>query len=401
MAADFDVIIPQYSQLEEMNKHLKSAAASLNLISADQRAVVTKDPAELAALIRDGELEEVMDYGDQMVDTWTDTSPTTEVEYDNPWNFCHLEDGELEDGETIPVADFQMHYTTPAGIPFDPPEAIFESDSALAAGTYNFTVANDSWGGNNGKTIQFTLPSALPAGYQIRKSAAYDALITSGTLDVYESGASLTKLYSMTPSEGSSGTSLGTTNGSGDLNHWHRVALGYNRWKYSFLRQWLNSDGDKGEYWEAQNKWDVIPAQANNYDGFMKGLTDTLKAHIRPCKVVTIANNIDSNAEDVTYDKIFLPSLEQLYVSPQKSGEGDYWEYYKRLLGASSPVARSTTYARLISTALNAKSSAQTVFQRSAGMSGANGVWCVTSSGYVTPTNAHGAYRCRPCLRLG
>lgn len=397
-------------QLDTLNGHMADLISKINhqnaafdVMVADKRAEMLTDVAALAELIQHGELLEVMDYGDQATLEWIDHSPATPTTYQAEFDFTHLETVELEDGEQIPVANFQMHYTLPYGFAFDAAEAIFESDAVLPAGTYHFTVANDSWGGNNGKTYQFVLPEDLPAGYQIRKSVGYNVLLTNGTLDVYESGASLTKLYSMTPSEGSGGTDLGITDGSGNLNHWHRVALGYNRWKTSALRQQLNADAAKGAWWTAQNKWDVKPAAADTTAGFLYGLSDDVKAHIKATKIVTARNNIDgSNLDpDVTYDKVFIPSLEQMYIQPQKAGEGEFWEYYKRLLGVTSPVARSQTYPRLISYAINSKTSAQYVWLRSATVSYASNEWNVYTSGFVISNGASHTLRSRPCLRIG
>ena len=398
------------TQLDTLNGHMAELINKINhqnaafdMMVADKRAEMLTDAAELAALIQHGELLEVMDYGDQATFEWVDHSPSTPTTYQAEFDLTHLETAVLEDQEQVPVGVFQMHYTLPYGLAFDAAEAIFESDAVLPAGTYHFTVANDSWGGNNGKTYQFVLPEDLPAGYQIRKSVGYNVLLTNGTLDVYESGASLTKLYSMTPSEGSGGTDLGITNGSGDLNHWHRVALGYNRWKTSALRQQLNADAAKGAWWTPQNKWDVKPSAADTTAGFLYGLPASVKAHLKAAKVVTARNNIDGTDldPDITYDKVFIPALEQMYIQAQKTGEGEYWEYYKRLLGATSPVARSQTYPRLISYAINSKTSAQYVWLRSASVSNANYEWHVHTSGYVYGTHANYTYRIRPCLRIG
>ena len=390
------------AKLDALNHLEAHRNAALDLIAADKKATIASDIGLIVTLIQAGEYHEEMDYGDQIALPWTDTNG---AEYTPEMDFCHLEDGELEDGEIIPTAVHEWHWTTPAGMPFDASEAIIEPEgAALPAGTYHFLVANDSWGGNNGKYIQFTLPQELPVGAQIRKSAAYNALITSGTLDVYADGASHEKLYSMTPTEGQGGTFLGTSDGSGDVNHWHRVALGYNRWAKSALRQQLNSVAKKGEWWTSQNRWDVAPVQADTVDGFLSGYAADVIEHFRPCKVVTQVNNIDGGGTDITYDRVFIKSLEQAYIVPQAPAgvEGAYWEYYKRLLGRTEPAQRQQTYARLIKYAINAKTTAQSVFSRSAKLGNANGVWYVAyTSGYVNSGDAYSAYRCAPAVRIG
>ena len=114
---------------------------------------------------------------------------------------------------------------------------------------------------------------------------------------------------------------------------------------------------------------------------------------------MTVACNADSNVEDVTYDRVFLSSLEQMYCVPQFSGkEGSYWEYYKRLTGRTEPMSTSVTYPRLIKYALNAPTSAQLCWRRSAYRYSAFSAWFVTSSGYVGADYAYSAYRCAPSV---
>lgn len=229
--------------------------------------------------------------------------------------------------------------------------------------------------------------------------------MTSGTLDIYESGASLTKLYSVTPTEGSGGTDLGATDGTGDLNHWHRAALGHNRWKTSNLRQWLNSTGEKGAWWSAQEKWDVAPAQSVAYDGFLRGIPAEVLQYCKVTKVQTICNSvIDGGAVDITYDRVFLASLEQMYAYavPQVAGvEGDYWEYYKRLLGRTTPAPVFRSYARLIKYALDAQTSASPCWTRSAFHNYGCVAWIVYANGGLSTGIIRASCRCAPCLRIG
>jgi hypothetical protein len=90
-----------------------------------------------------------------------------------------------------------------------------------------------------------------------------------------------------------------------------------------------------------------------------------------------------------------------MYCVPQFSGkEGEYWEYYKRLLGRTSPAPTSQTYARLIKYALNAPTSAQHCFRRSAYRNDAYDVWLVYTSGTVGTNSASIAYRCAPSVFL-
>lgn len=381
--------------LQATNHLLSHLNSAVDLLASDKRADLVTDVASVAILAKNGELLEVMDYGDGIHPEWVDG----DTHYNPEMNLCHESDELLEDGETIHGCFFEWDKTFPYEMPFSPAQAIFQSDTDLPAGTYYFTIQNDLWGGNNEKNIQFTLDQALPAGYQIRKSVGYNALVTSGTLDIYSSGASLTKEYSVTPTEGNAGTFLGVSDGAGNINHWHRVALGHNRWKTSNMRQFLNATGAKGTWWTSQEKWDVKPSQADSTDGFLHGYTEEVYRYFKPIKVVTVTNNYEGNEDDVTYDRVFLPSLEQMYCVPQFAGkEGAYWEYYKRLLGRTSPAPTSETYPRLIKYALNPPTSARSCFRRSADRYGAHYVWNVYVSGNVNTNNATNALRCAPSV---
>lgn len=392
------------AKFEALNHLISHQNAAIDLLASDKRASLTSDIDALAELIHAGELLEVMDYGDKVSFAWADG----ETNYAPEWNLCHVENAELEDGETIPVADFEWDKLVPFGTQFSPAQAFFESATDLAAGTYHFTVANASAdSGDNGKTYQFTLSEDLTAGKQIRKTNSATASISAaGALKIYANGAATEPTATLSITEGSGGTDLGTTDGSGDLNHFSRINYGHNRWKTSALRQWLNSTAVAGSWWSSQEKWDVAPAYATTKDGFLNGYDPVIINRMKVTKIVTGRNTVtDGGGVDETYDRVFLSSLEQMYVQPQLSSsvgsEGAYWEYYKRLLGATSPVARQQTYTRLIKRRLD-NNAAQYVFRRSAYLSTAYNVWLVTSSGYVICNSyANYGYCCAPACRIG
>ena len=98
-----------------------------------------------------------------------------------------------------------------------------------------------------------------------------------------------------------------------------------------------------------------------------------------------------------TFDRFFLPSIEQMNVVPQLSGaEGEYWAYWRRRLGVSAPVAQWGTFPNLITTAINAKTSPQHVRLRGAHRGVSCHAWLVNASGYVTSNSASNATRFSP-----
>ena len=224
------------------------------------------------------------------------------------------------------------------------------------------------------------------------------------TWNVYAKGSTTSK-QSGTTSDGTGGTKLGSTSAidghhtNGRVNAPSRVVYGYNRWSQSGIRQFLNSAAAANAWWTPQNPWDRPHALAATKAGFLAGYDASVVQHFKPIKVVTVACNADSNAEDVTYDKVFLRSLEQMYTAPMAAGkEGVFWEYYKRLLGRTSPAPLWQTYARLIKYDLATPTSAQHCWCRSANLSNAGYAMLVHSSGYVYTGTAVTAHRCAPSV---
>ena len=120
---------------------------------------------------------------------------------------------------------------------------------------------------------------------------------------------------------------------------------------------------------------------------------------MKKTKVVTYANTVNDGGEmDVTYDKVFIPSLEEMYINPQISGEGEAHEYYKRKAGTTSPLAQYGTYPQMITYAVENHTSAQNVRLRSANRSSAYSTWFVRSSGYVSSSRAGAADRFCPLI---
>lgn len=130
--------------------------------------------------------------------------------------------------------------------------------------------------------------------------------------------------------------------------------------------------------------------------GFEKEFLDC----IQPIKVVTALNTVSDKADgetEVTYDTFFLPSLEQMYITPQLAGEGDVWEYWKRASGMSTKMQQWKTYPQIRTYAIESHTSAQSVRLRSAYRDGACYAWSVGSSGYVgNYGGAVTALRCAP-----
>lgn len=153
-----------------------------------------------------------------------------------------------------------------------------------------------------------------------------------------------------------------------------------NRWKYSNLRQWLNSAGvnwftpayNTDVLITFDNTMEYVSLMRNsNSIGFLSCLPEDLVENIQPIKIQTQAffneNNFDESIEepeiiddvyvDTTYDKIFIPSLEEMNIKPSDNDgysgskklyaddgiEGSAWEYYVNKFGSQSRVISGTT----------------------------------------------------------
>ncbi len=234
------------------------------------------------------------------------------------------------------------------GIVFDASEALYYAENGLAAGTYNFTVANQAWyTADNGKTFQFTLTNAVPAGGQIALSMTYNATLEGKSVKTYSSPTSTNAIETATLTEGAAGTSLGTTDGTENINYMHRIIFGSNNYAQSAARQWLNSDKLAGAVWTPTNKFDRPPSWATSYNGFMHGLPEDFLAVIQPAIIPCRTNSVyECNSLDGTEftinkvyslaDKFFLLSRPEIYGDWDSSSykDGERLEYYEGLTNA-------------------------------------------------------------------
>ena len=139
--------------------------------------------------------------------------------------------------------------------------------------------------------------------------------------------------------------------------------------------------------------------------GFLAGLAPERQDILVPVDVVTALNTQEGFAEDTetTQDKIFLPSLEEMYITPQLADvEGVDWDYNKALAaeaGLTGKFAQYGTYEILKKYQVSSKTSAVVVWLRSCYWGYANYAWYVNSSGYVSISGACNAYRgCPACI---
>ena len=235
------------------------------------------------------------------------------------------------------------------GLQYDAPEAFYFAGEGLAAGTYNFTLLagyDTDYGG--GKTYQFTLTQAVPVGGQLTFPWGYQ--VQAATVKVY-SWAALTdtaEIESVSVAEGDGGTALGEANGTGNLNHTHRVRYGSNNTLQNAFRQWANSTAALGSVWAPQTKFDRPPSWHTStdpaYEGFMRGFDSDFLEVIQPAIIpyrtngVHEVNSLDGTVQEVNQvytmtDKFFLLSRPEIYGTWDSTSykDGEQLDYYKGL----------------------------------------------------------------------
>lgn len=392
-------------KFDQMTAALLGMSSSLGVIARAQTGVVEEmDYNGIKSVVAAGNAPAVFPVGTQLVNTYTGKDGKA---YDCPWDVVKSDDiAEGETGTTAPAMVMQMHYASLEDIQFSAYQAFYVvQESGLAAGTYNVKMGLD-WGTNvkNGTVYQFTLTKNAPAG--ARLTGFYNAPGTAPTnwkVYVYKDRNKSELLETCNVSAGDAGVNLGTflAKPNGNLNGLHLVGRGENRWYKSALRQYLNSDAAAGVWWTPQDEWDMKPDQADTVPGFLAGFSDDFKNALTRVKVVTYGNTVtDDGSAVVTYDKIFLPSLQEIYCSPQVSGEGTYWPYWKERTGAKTPQALWKTYPLRITRDLAQRTVGRHVHLRSAGRGNGYDAFGVDSIGIVNTWPAIGAYRCAPSCKI-
>lgn len=392
-------------KLDQMTAALLGMSSSLGVIARAQTGVVEEmDYNGIKAVVAAGNAPVVFPTGTQLVNTYTSKDGKA---YDCPWDVVQPDDiAEGETGTTAPAMVLQMHYASLEDIQFSAYQAFYVvQESGLAAGTYNVKIGLD-WGSNvkSGTVYQFALTKNAPAG--ARLTGFYNAPDTAPAnwkVYVYKDQNKSELLETCNVSAGSAGMNLGTflAKPNGKLNGLHPVGYGDNRWYKSAIRQYLNSDLPAKQWWQPQDEWDMKPDQADTVPGFLAGFSDDFKHALTRTKVVTYGNTVTNDGSAVvTYDKIFLPSLQEIYCSPQVSGEGAYWPYWKERTGAKSPQILWKIYPLRITRDLAQRTVARSVRLRSSERGDGGLSFYVNANGGVYYNDASNAIRCAPSCKM-
>lgn len=343
----------------------------------------------LAAQVKSGSAETLYSVGDTFTDSWNSNGTT----YDYPWIIMGFKDVELEDGSTTRAMILGAQYLTNFSMMYQGGEAFYYAEDGLTAGTYSVNVNNTNY--------SFTLTQDVEAGGKLAPNSSRSmSTVRSFKAD----GRTIVESVSST-SGSTDGTSLGTCpaqNPSGNLNAYYQVCWGSGRWRDSDIRAYLNADGEKGNWWSNDYKFAILPSIESQRNSYLNGMPDDFKSALLTIKNTTYpVSAISSSSPDITYDKVWLPSLEEMYISPQISGEGDALEYYKQLNGTSTMYQRYSTYADLKKYYCNNTTSPYYYWLRSVNRDYAYGAWFVGSSGRVNYSYASYATAASPLVAIG
>ena len=280
--------------------------------------------SDVQALVRKGLASKVFAVGDQLT---CQRGSTTLV-----WDIIGFDIDTPADKQFTHSMTLQLHDCLP-GTQYDAPEALFYCETALAAGTYNFTLLagyDTTYGG--GKTYQFTLTKEVPAGGQITFPWNWNTQASTTKVSTYKSRTDTAAIETVGVTEGTGGTNLGTADGkTTNMNHSHRIRYGSNNWVESAMRQYLNSDKAAGSVWTPQTKFDRPPSWNASTAGFMNGLDADFLAVIGKTTKVTCRNTVtDGGGSDTTKDKFFLLSRREVFAGNEVSNvtEGEPYPFY-------------------------------------------------------------------------
>lgn len=311
---------------------------------------------EVAYQVKSGKANLIYDIGDELVCNYRyyAANDVDYTDYDFPWVVADFREVEWQDGTTHPGMILQAKYCTIESMMFDASEQVAcdsSTETVAEDGIYYFGKSGSTW-----TALDLSTGDTIPYG-------DYDTIYKN------------------------------------DVNNLSIVQNGYNNYKLSAQRQWLNSAGSKGEWWSATHVGDAPPSQLNSVRGFLNGLDDDFIAVVNPIKIQVARNTIcDGGGIDVMHDKFFLPSLEEMYGVPQLADvEGPYLPYWKDLTGLSAPTNAANAGRVIVDVdnkqALNCR-------LRSANRGTSYAAWFVSTSGYLYYSGAHNSYRCAPACAI-
>lgn len=377
--------------------------------------------SRIAALVRAGYAKSTFKIGDQILTKLQGN----DQECDFFWDVVHHFDGSdddhplvtLKNGDKVPGMMLQAHRTVPWAIIWEPQQAFLAVTGDMPAGAYTFIVdVGVVWGTGvaaavGKKSYTFTTTQPLTAGAQMVWNASYSAALTGAT--VYKAKASTETVETITISEGSTGTALGTIGDQEStnsvayciLNNIERSCGGSNRWSTSQARVALNATDTITQGGTAFSRpWGLVGKR-----GLLGCLPTDFVAVLGEVKRSQELHSWDGGSIETTYDRVFPISAREHafsnYLSETDAGYKanggplDYWSQLCKFNGHSA-WSGWQMYPELITFDAKATTTARNVWLSSArrDRSTACSVGCVYSSGGVSSAYANYGYYAAPAV---
>lgn len=271
--------------------------------------------ADIQRIVRSGLASQVFEIGDQFT---CQKDGETLV-----WDVIGIDQDTPSDPDRDHSLTLQLHSPLQK-VQYDAKEAFYYAESELPAGTYCIYLQSGYENGNiDDRNIHFTLTKSVPAGGVLCMDWAKNTNASEIIINSYSDRTDTTPLESVGIGYGTSGETLEKTNFT------RYARSGSARWKNSAIRQYLNSEGEAGTYWEPQTEYDMPPVWGDSLPGFLKGCDDDFVAVLGKVKKNTEVCSLDGGGVDETEDVVFLPSLGEVYGDSQSEiSEGDAYAYY-------------------------------------------------------------------------
>ena len=289
----------------------------------------------IQAAVRSNKIRASVAVADQLVAKWYGTDRDLDVQ--------GIDEACPADPTKTHTLDLLFHACLSTRV-FDPEQylyAIRATDWAdgLPAGTYNIGYRT---GASAITYWKFTTTMVVPVGGGIRVSAAPSAsekvtTYAADTFTVLESNLALSEA-----SDAADGTPIGVTSDNtrsyieGDaMNFVHRCQYGANRWRYSFMRQYLNSD-EATMTWTPGTIWSRRPSTLPA--GFLYTLDPALKSVLGRVRVRYAIPNCDGGGYEDLEDLVTLQTMLDM-------GYGNNGSVVEGPVDAEGNVKRTTAYS--------------------------------------------------------
>lgn len=289
----------------------------------------------IQAAVRSNKIRASAAVADQLVAKWNGTDRDLDVQ--------GIDEACPADPTKTHTLDLLFHACL-GTMAFDPEQylyAIRATDWAdgLPAGTYNIGYRT---GASAITYWKFTTTMVVPVGGGIRVSAAPSAsakvtTYAADTFTVLESNLALSEA-----SDAADGTPLGVTSDNtrsyiegNAMNFVHRCQYGANRWRYSFMRQYLNSD-EATMTWTPGTIWSRRPSTLPA--GFLYTLDPALKSVLGRVRVRYAIPNCDGGGYEDLEDLVTLQTMLDM-------GYGNNGSVVEGPVDAEGNVKRTTAYS--------------------------------------------------------